>query len=88
MESLIALSLHKALSVFGLVGAGLTFFYARDWRGLAVIIAGLGLVSFVYTIVTKRFGPWFFYDTLISSVIGPGAVCLLVFVILKAMKRR
>ncbi len=88
MESLIALSLHKALSFFGLAGAVLTFFYARNWQSLFVIIGLLGAVSFVYTIITKRFGPWFFYDTLLSSIVGPGAVCLAVFVILRAMKRR
>ena len=88
MESLIALSLHKALSFFGLAGAILTFLYARNWQSLFAIIALLGAVSVTYTIITKGFGPWFFYDTLLGSILGPGAVCVTVFVILLVMNRR
>ena len=88
MEPLIAFSLDKALSLFGLAGAVLTFLYARNWQSLFAIIALLGTVSLVYTIITKGFGPWFFYDALLGSILGPGVVCVLVFLILRAMNRR
>jgi hypothetical protein len=87
MESLLALSLHKALSVFGLAGAVLTFLYARNLKSLIAVIVLVGTVCFCYTVFTKRFGTWFFYDTLTATFVGPGAVCILVFLIMKQLGR-